>query len=641
MLETTSEERRGNAGWVLMGFEELPEFIKSQKERMGAVFYKEFGVCIFRLWVVHCKNVWVVNSSTSETFLMSNDNEENIKKVVIGNVGLNDRYHFLLETASGEKITRRDPYARFAEYDTDSCYVLDVLGNMREADRTCSGISDFSHLIIYELHVESYIRRYSEFCSPRAGTESNKQVSFFRQIADKGLNNIRDLNFNCVELMPVVEYCGEWGYNPRLVMSMNSHLGSVEDFMYLVSKIHDNGMYLIVDLVLHHGASRLNSLWNFDGYNHKGGIYFEGGGDTGWGAKFDFNKRQVQGMLYEACRVFFGEYGVDGIRFDSVHNMPNWLLSKMTSKLKREFPGRFMIAEVVPENPSYLRECGFHSCWIHSSYYDIISQFRNQKTQQEWNSGYSRSLIQGHSGFSSPSQCVLTMLGNHDQIGNRCNGGNPSGDDRIGRYIVEQFGGRQSWDARAYCRLLYSLSCVSFGIPMIFMGTENLQEKWWSAKDQDYNYDWGLVKSGDQVADQMRKLVRDINLLKSREREVFCPSHNNFAHFDVNSSYLVVAFIRKSSDKAFLCLVNMDQNQWLDNNYRVNVSRGTIQVYGKVLKQEFNSQAEEYGGWEGSYTAPKKGEIHYSQENSVGDTVSFMLNVPKYSVTVYKFSSTA
>ncbi|OII73272.1 alpha-amylase glycogen brancing enzyme [Cryptosporidium ubiquitum] len=632
-----NEERKEKPEWVQIKYEELPEYIKKEERRMGAIFYQEFGICIIRLWVVHCKNAWLVNSVTNEKFLMENDDEVNIKRAIINNVELNDKYHFLLETSNGEQITRRDPYARFTDYETDSCYVVDILGNLKNSSAKYFKTQELNHLIIYELHVESYIQRYIDYFSVKTEAELKKNPSFFKQIADYGLKNIKDLNFNCLELMPVVEYCGEWGYNPRLLMSINSYLGSVEDFMYLVQKVHENDLLIIVDLVLHHGASRLNSLWNFDGYNHQGGIYFEGGGDTGWGAKFNFNKKEVQDMLYEACKVFFGEYGVDGIRFDSVHNMPNWLLKNITSKLKKEFPGRFLIAEVVPENPKYLKECGFDSCWIHSSYYDIISQFRNQKTQQEWNCGYSKSLIEGHNGFDSPGQCILTMLGNHDQIGNRCNGGVPFGDDRIGRYIVEQFGGRENWDARAYCRLLYSLSCISFGVPMVFMGTENLQGKWWSAKDKAYNYDWGLIKNNDQITQQMRKLVKDINLLKSKEKEVFASNYNNFSHFNVNLSYLIAIFLRKSKDQAFLCVVNMDKSEWLDNNYRVNISRDIIQTFGKALKQEFNSQSEEYGGWEGSYTNPKKKEIYYFQENSAENNVSYMLNVPKYSVTIYRF----
>ncbi|KAF7456221.1 alpha amylase, catalytic domain-containing protein [Cryptosporidium felis] len=623
-------------GWEVVEANDLVEPVGSEK-RMGAVFYKEQGVCVFRVWVVHCNRVWVVNSESKKTYLMSNDQEANIKKAVIKNVKAHDKYHFLIETSKGEKITRRDPYARFADYDSDSCYIVDF---PKANSINPAPDFEFSSLIIYEIHVESYIHKISETLTDQEIREKCSAMTYFRQIADFGLETIAELGFNCLEVMPVMEYCGEWGYNPRLTMSLNQHLGSIEDFVYLIEKIHERGMFLVVDLVLHHGASRMNSLWNFDGYDYQGGIYFENGGDTGWGAKFSFEKKEVQEMLYEACRVLLGEYGVDGLRIDSAHNIPNWLLKGITGRLRREFPGKFLVAEVVPENPRYLEECGFDSCWIHSSYYDVISQFRGQKSQQEWNQGYSRSLIQGHHGFSSSGQCILTMLGNHDQIGNRCNGAHPSGDDRIGRYVVDQFGGRLSWDARAYCRMLYSLSCVSFGVPMIFMGTENLQGEWWSAKDRLHNYDWSLIKNQDSICLEMRKLVKDINALKAREKDVFSSKRANFKDFDINTSHLLVTFVRQSQEKAFLCIVNMDPSEWLENNYSVNVSGDITGTFGKVLTQKFNSQSQEYGGWDGSYTNPKGGEI-YPDESSDRPNHRYNLSVPKYSVTIYEFSKTS
>jgi hypothetical protein len=55
-------------------------------------------------------------------------------------------------------------------------------------------------------------------------------------------------------------------------------------------------------LVLHHGAAKLNSLWEYDGYgpDHNGGIYFEGGGSTDWGRMFSFWKDEVRTRFYDS-----------------------------------------------------------------------------------------------------------------------------------------------------------------------------------------------------------------------------------------------------------------------------------------------------------------------------------------------------
>ncbi|KAH8739157.1 alpha-glucan branching enzyme [Cryptosporidium ryanae] len=624
--------------WEEVKYNDLSEDIRNEITeqeksdlKMGSIYFKKRKICIFRIWVVKCKNVWLVNGETGNSYLMRNISDD-VKEVILKNVNEYDKYYYIIETSSGEKIERRDPYSRYNEYKSDLCYVIDYLSKRDKHKNTInSEITNKNNLIIYELHVESYIRQYKNVFG------NNNGNSYFRQIADNAIEYIKELNFNCIELMPVVEYCGEWGYNPRLMMSLNSNLGSIEDFEYLIEKSHSNGISIIVDIVLHHGASKMNSLWNYDGYDHKGGIYFEDGGDTGWGAKFNFHKKEIQEMLYTACDVFLGEYGIDGIRFDSVHNMPNWLLKIIIDRLRNKYKNKYFIAEIVPENPKYIKECGFDSCWIHSSYYDIISQYRNQKSQYDWNNGYCKSLIQGHSGFTSPYECILMMLGNHDQIGNRHGGSIPNGDDRIGRYVVDQFGGRNNWDARAYVRLLYSLSCISFGVPMLFMGTENLQGEWWSVSDDNHNYNWKLIKEKDKITFEMRNLVRDINYIKTNKSDIFSSNYNNFIEFNVNQNHLLVTFIREgSNDCACLCVVNMDKYEWLSKNYSVDISNNVANKYGNKIIQIFNSQSSEYGGWDGSYTG-NKGEIINSQYNKEKNNSCFLLNIPKYSVTIYKF----
>lgn len=49
-------------------------------------------------------------------------------------------------------------------------------------------------------------------------------------------------NFNAVELMPVQEFGGEWGYNPRLLMSVHSKYGTAGQLCHLVDRCHEKGL---------------------------------------------------------------------------------------------------------------------------------------------------------------------------------------------------------------------------------------------------------------------------------------------------------------------------------------------------------------------------------------------------------------
>lgn len=127
---------------------------------------------------------------------------------------------------------------------------------------------------------------------------------------------------------------------------------------------------MLFDVVLNHGSSKRNALWNWDGFGKEncGGIYFEGEKDTPWGRRFAFHKPEVRDYLKECCRVWIEEYHCDGLRMDSVHNMPWWLLQELTREIKDAYPDQILIAEITPENPAVVSDAGFHS-------YEFLSSF--------------------------------------------------------------------------------------------------------------------------------------------------------------------------------------------------------------------------------------------------------------------------
>lgn len=88
---------------------------------------------------------------------------------------------------------------------------------------------------------------------------------------------------------------------------------------------HALGLAVVIDVVLHHGAVDGNEMWDFDGWgaNMDGGIYHEGAMDTEWGKGFAFWKNEVLGLAKESCAMFLGTYKCDGLRFDSVNDLPH------------------------------------------------------------------------------------------------------------------------------------------------------------------------------------------------------------------------------------------------------------------------------------------------------------------------------
>lgn len=66
---------------------------------------------------------------------------------------------------------------------------------------------------------------------------------------------------------------------------------------------------------------------------------------------------------------WLSEFRADGLRFDSANDIPRDVAQALTWRLRSEFPGRILTAEVTPENPSSITELGFDSVWVHSFYF--------------------------------------------------------------------------------------------------------------------------------------------------------------------------------------------------------------------------------------------------------------------------------
>lgn len=357
-------------------------------------------------------------------------------------------------------------------------------------------------------------------------------------------------------------------------------------------------------------------LWLYRaGPDNCGGIYFEGEKDTPWGKRFAFHKAEVQDYLKQSCRTCIEEYGVDGLRFDSVHNMPWWLLQQLTFEIKAHYPDKILIAEITPENPKVLHDAGFHSCWLHATHFDSVKIMKGSDGGADPNKrlGMLKNMVAPH-GFGNIGG-VHSLLGSHDQIGDRHNG-NQDGHGTH-RYYVSRLGGKGNWHARAQCRAWFGFQNCCKGLPMTFMGTENLQEDWWHV-DKHHRLNWGLLEGGDPHTAEMRAFVTASNKLRV-SCEPLTRDEVKFVHEDGGST--ILAFMRWTQDTAALCIAHLAESQWESDSYGVSTGWGG----GRTWKLALNSQAKEFGGWEGSATPEAKAD----------DSGKININIPKWSMLVY------
>jgi glycosidase len=103
------------------------------------------------------------------------------------------------------------------------------------------------NLIIYETLIRDFTRTHS-----------------FKEMKDS-LPYFKRLGVNAIQLMPVMEFDDNfgWGYNPAYPMAVDKFYGPAEDLKALVAAAHEQGIAILLDLVLNHamGQHPLIKLW--------------------------------------------------------------------------------------------------------------------------------------------------------------------------------------------------------------------------------------------------------------------------------------------------------------------------------------------------------------------------------------------
>jgi hypothetical protein len=163
-----------------------------------------------------------------------------------------------------------------------------------------------SDLIIYELLLRDFLHAHS-----------------FAALQDT-LDYLQRLGVNAIELMPVNEFEGNygWGYNPSYHMALDKFYGSADSFRSLIEECHARGMAVILDVVYNHafGQSPFAMLY-WDGTNNRPSA------DNPWlnpVAKHDFNvgydfnheSAQTKYFVKRVISWWMETYGIDGFRFD-------------------------------------------------------------------------------------------------------------------------------------------------------------------------------------------------------------------------------------------------------------------------------------------------------------------------------------
>lgn len=388
---------------------------------------------------------------------------------------------FLSEGVAGQRYSFRADDDDYNYPDPASCFqplgvhgpseVIDGSG-FEWSDSDWQGVT-LPGQVIYELHVGTW--------TPE-GTW---------QAALEKLPHLVELGVTLVEVMPVAEFHGEfgWGYDGVCWYAPTHLYGRPDDFRKFVDRAHQLGLGVLLDVVYNHLGPTGNYTGAFSPY------YVSRKHNTDWGDGINFDgkhSRPVREFVLSNVKYWIEEFHLDGLRLDAIQaivdDSPKHILAEL-GEVARAAAGQRQILIFAEDEHQRSRdvrpigEGGFgldgmwnddfhHACRVaatgHAEFYyadftgspqEILSATRYGFLYQgQWNQRQGQH--RGTPSWDIPAPHFVNALQNHDQVANSTHG-----------HRGHQLTSPGRW------RALTALQLLAPGTPLLFMGQEFMSSK--------------------------------------------------------------------------------------------------------------------------------------------------------------------
>jgi maltooligosyltrehalose trehalohydrolase len=335
-------------------------------------------------------------------------------------------YRFLLDGAGPFP----DPASRFQPHGPDGPSEVIDPAAFEWSDRDWPGI-ELPGQVLYELHVGTF--------SPE-GTWTG---------AAGRLGHLADLGVTLVELMPVGEFDGSfgWGYDGVDLFAPYHHYGRPDEMRAFVDRAHALGLGVILDVVYNHFGPTGNHLPSF------AAAYQSERHGTEWGPTYNFDAPGCDGvraLVLANAEHWIREYHLDGFRLDATQSIADdsstHIVAELTAVARAAAGARSIVVIGEDErqhasNLAPLEEGGWgidalwnddahHSACValtgrkHAYYSDYLGSaaemvacarhgFLYQGQWYPW-----QRQRRGQPALGLPPQRFVTYLENHDQVAN-------------------------------------------------------------------------------------------------------------------------------------------------------------------------------------------------------------------------------
>ena len=561
------------------------------------VHHYEGGVTgtAFAVWAPSARGVRVkasFNNWDGREHPMRQLGQSGVWELFVPDVGSGAGYKFTILGADGQWREKADPMAFHTEVPPatssvvfessytwgDDRWMADRAGRQPHAEA----------MSVYEMHLGSWKKHHG------GGTYT------YQEVADSLVDYVTDLGFTHVEFMPVMEhpFGGSWGYQVTSYFAPTARFGDPDGFRYLVDRLHQAGIGVLVDWVPAHFPKDEFALARFDGTPLYEDPNPSRGEHPDWGTLvFNFGRREVRNFLVANALYWLEEFHVDGLRVDAVASMlyldysrepgewtPNvhggrenleavQFLQEMNATVYKRVPGAITVAEESTSwegvtRPTSEGGLGFGLKWNMGWMHDTLGYLEHDPVHRSYHHGeMTFSLVYA---FSEN----YTLPISHDEVVHG-----------KGSLLRKMPGDR--WQQLANLRAYLGYMWAHPGKQLIFMGIEMGQESEWAEARE---LDWWLLDHPEHRG--VQSLVRDLNKVYGETSALWSRDNDpgTFSWIDANDAGRnTFSFVRRGNDgRDLVCVANFAATP--HEGYRLGLPSDG--VWEEVL----NTDAQSYTG---------------------------------------------
>jgi 1,4-alpha-glucan branching enzyme len=488
-------------------------------------------------------------------------------------------YKYEIHTHNGAVLYKADPFATHAETRPNTASkVYDLEGYVWNDDAHFKGKKKpyDQPVLILELHIGSWRRSYGHFRT-------------YSDIADELVEYVLAQGFTHVELMPVYEHPldDSWGYQGTGFFAATSRYGVPKDLMYLIDRLHQAGIGVIMDWVLGHICKDAHGLSFFDGtplFEFEDAFRRE---NVTWGTdNLDFGKGITRSFMLSALSFWVDVFHVDGFRIDAVSNLIYHLgnrdfgvnhdaidfIRELGKNLFKKDDRLLLMAEDSTDYPGVTHPVdsggvGFNYKWNMGFMNDVLAYFKTDPVHRK----HHHDKITFGLVYAFNEQFVLPF--SHDEVvhmkGSLAN-----------KMPGDYFQKLANW------RLLMTLFMTHPGKKLLFMGSEFASFSEWNFKGE---LDWHLYSY--PAHDAANRYFRDLSAVYRHHSALYEKDHDpsGFTWLVVDDkSQSVFAYARQSESETLVVVLNMTPN--VHGTYEIGVP------FEGVYEEILNSDKDIYHG---------------------------------------------